>query len=380
MYNHIKILRPVGNTINTTESKVVDTPFPPFHSSFYSSGTAALAATIIAARNRRPDIDKPEVLVPAYGCPDLISAIIYADAIPVLVDLEPDSPRMSLKQLGNLITDKTTAIIAVRFFGISERNESLSILAKQHDLTLIEDSAQGFPTTDLDSYWHGDFTILSFGRGKPVNLLGGGAVLTKNPEQIKLLPEPSPFQKSYLNMVKYKIKLFLYNQSIHPLAYGLINQIPGLHIGETIYKPLHAINSMADFTKSLLYSNLSSYRARNSCQKRYNEFFQEFDSEKIIDLPSTLTHDMSQPLLRYPILIKDVSLREQIYQELKFCGASLMYKLPLHEINNVNRLIKPANYKYPNATEFSHQLLTLPTHEAVDDSTLQTIRSTVNKI
>jgi len=386
MTNHFKILRPVGNPIDITETDIGDNPFSPFHSCLYNSGTAALAAAIMAIHKQRPCLDKPgssnkpEILIPAYGCPDLISAIVYAGAIPVLVDLEPDSPWMSLEQLRNSITHRTIAIIAVRFFGLPERYEELSILAKQHNLVLIEDSAQGFPVKDPGSYWQGDFIILSFGRGKPVNLLGGGAVLARDSRLIKLLPEPSPVQSTFTNKIKYKLKLFLYNQSMHPFAYGLISRSPGLHVGQTIYKPLTTVNNIPDFTKSLLGANLRAYQNRKFCQKEYSNIFQAYGKEQLIDLPVKLAHNMSQPLLRYPILVKNYPMRDLLYKKLKSYGASLMYKQPLPQIDNVGNLIKQPNTNYPNATCLARQLLTFPTHEAVDNTTLQIIQRAVKEI
>lgn len=377
MSPYIKKIRPVGNTINTTKNNIDDSPFSPFYTQFYNSGTASLAATIIAAIKLKPDINNPEVIVPAYGCPDLISAVIYAKAIPVLVDLEPDSPQMSLQHLKNLVSDKTVAVIAVRFFGIPERNEELYQIAKSYNAILIEDSAQGFPVHNMDSYWQGDFVILSFGRGKPVNLLGGGAVLARNQTLMNLLPDSPTEKNSLKNDVKYILKLFLYNLSIQPTAYGLITKIPGLNIGLTVYKPLNALGRMSDFSKQRLTSNLKSYRNRINQQKEYLKFFKKGNGELVYDLPSKLSYDMSQPLLRYPVIVKNESMRKQLYKKLKPYGASIMYKEPLHEIENVGRLLKQPANDYPNANKFARQLLTLPTHEAANKKVLLTIQEII---
>lgn len=379
MRNQIKILRPVGNTITARIDKTNGTFFSSYNSSFFNSGTASLAAAIIASHKLKHGIKQPEVIVPAYGCPDLISAIIYAKAIPVLVDLEVDSPFLSIEQMNTVINENTIAIVAVRFFGISEQNKKLTEIAKQHNIILIEDSAQGFPTNDIESYWNGDFVVLSFGRGKPVNLLGGGAVLTRNAELMKLLPSPTPFKESISGKIKYNLKLFLYNQTIHPIAYGLITKVPGLNIGQTIYKPLRDIEAISSHTKLLLTSNIEAYKKYKNCQIEYNNFFRELNDNKIINLPATLSHDFEQPLLRYPILIKNKSARNRIYNLLKPYGASLMYKDPLHKISNIGNLIKKQNNFYSNATHFSQQLLTLPTHEGVDNNVIGIIKKIIKE-
>lgn len=378
MTNFLKVIRPAGNIITISSSDIQWEPAS-FNYSYYNSGTESLAAAIIASIKLKSNIKNPEVIIPGYACPDLISAIIYAKAIPVIIDLKENSHLMSLEHLSNAITKNTVAIIAVRFFGLAERSKELSIIAKRHNIILIEDSAQGFPVGNLDSYWDADVIILSFGRGKPINLLGGGAVLCREPEFIKNLPIPLPPSNSALNSIKYKLKLRLYNQSIHPLAYGLISQIPGLKIGQTTYKPLVELKSISNDTLHLIKSNIEAYIKRKGCQKKYQQLLKNCNNEQLIDLPSKLKHDMSQPLLRYPILVNDILMRDRLYEKLKPYGASLMYKQPLYEINKVGPLIKKLDYKYQNATLFSKKLITLATHEGISRKVFSKIERILNE-
>jgi len=290
---------------------------------------------------------------------------------------------MSLDKLSDAITDKTIAIIAVRFFGIDEQFKDILEITKKNNILLIEDSAQGFPvnkTEEDDSYWHGDLIVLSFGRGKPVNLLGGGAVLTSNSKLLKLLPEPTAVEDTLIDKIKYKLRVILYNLTIQPFAYGLLTRIPGLKIGQTIYKPLINIKGMHSTTKSLLSSNIEAYQTRKNCQAKYRHIFKDYDDNLLLDIPKVLEHDMTQPLLRYPVLIRDTIKRDAIYKKLKSYGASLMYQKPLHLIDGIGDLIKPPNNDYPNANLFAKQLLTLPTHEGVDKNTLDIITNAINEI
>ena len=94
--------------------------FSPYMPVFYQSGTASLAAAIGAAIRNKPT-EKPEVILPAYGCPDLVSAAVFAGAKPVLVDLENDRPWMNLEQLSASINSNTVAVVAVDLLGIPER-------------------------------------------------------------------------------------------------------------------------------------------------------------------------------------------------------------------------------------------------------------------
>jgi len=371
----INIVRPVGNSITTKRCELSNLPFSPFHEHYYQSGTASLAAAIIASHRLKPDIKYPEVIIPAYGCPDLVSAVVHAGAIPVLVDIELDSPNMAHEQIQSSITQNTIAVVAVRFFGIAEQYSELKAICHKSGLILIEDSAQGFPISKFDTYWQGDFIILSFGRGKPVNLLGGGAVLGRDSNLMKRLPQPAIQKESFADFIKQKVKLTLYNSSIHPLLYGLITRLPGLSIGQTIYKTLEELNYISKFTHSLLAANLAAYQNRITIQKEYHDFLETLPGKLIINLPGALDHPMQSPLLRYPILIKDVAIRNKVYDKLKYVGASLMYQQPLHKIDGVEALIKDSGREYPHASRLSGHLLTLPTHAGISSNNRLTIKN-----
>ncbi len=370
MLNSFKKIRPVGNYISTKKVSPTCYSLYSYLTYYCNSGTAALAATIVAACKLKPEIKTPEIIIPAYACPDLISAIVYAKAMPVLLDLKKNTPEISLELLEKSITNNTVAIVSVRFFGITEKSRQLLEIAKKYKLIVIEDSAQGFPVENIDTYWHGDFIIISFGRGKPVNLLGGGAVLSRNKKLMDLLPIPSKIQASLIDKIKYKLKLFLYNRTINPIVYGFISRLPGLKLGQTIYKKLDDIECISRSTVLLLNSNLNTYKTRKTCQNKIHSILQNIDSTKIIDIPFALNHDMSQPLLRYPILIKDPVMRSALFKELQPYGASIMYQQPLYNIDIASQYIKKNYNNYPNATQFSSQLITLPTHEDIDSRIL----------
>lgn len=169
-------LPPAGNPITLKKSEKIPTWLEAVIESskfqLYGSGTSALAAAIKAAIANK-GINQAEVLLSAYTCPELVSAILFAGANPVLVDFESKRPWLDLVELDNKLTDKTVAIIAVSLFGIPERFDKLKAIIRDRGVVLIEDSAQYFPASDRDIEWQGDLTVLSFGRGKPISLLGG---------------------------------------------------------------------------------------------------------------------------------------------------------------------------------------------------------------
>lgn len=374
-------LRPVGNPITLKKEPLDRTQFGNFHVEFYQSGTAALAAAIIAIKKLKSKSHRtPEVILPAYACPDLISAALYAGVKPVLVDLEQNTCWMDLSLVKQRITENTIAVIAVKFLGISERMSKLREICDEYALSLIEDSAQGFPISNPDSYWQGDLNILSFGRGKPINLLGGGAVLTRNEEIQDYLINPTEIFNTLSGTAKYLSKTLLYNALIKPVFYGLALKLPGMNIGETTYKELSHISAMPRDIKDLLNTNISAYKTYLNKSVDIQSLIRILNSSKLSDLVMTSHHDLEYPLLRYPLLIANKQLRDELHAALMPLGASVMYKKPLIHIKNLPTSFKDENTRYSNAENFADRLITFPTHSGISTEILEQIRARITAI
>ena len=370
-------LPPVGNPVCLSKQPdlVLSSLFASYQTQFYASGTAALAAAITAAMKLKNG-SGPEIILPAYGCPDLVSAVIYAGAKPVLVDLEADRPWFNLSQLASAITENTVAIVAVNLFGISERWTKLRELAKQSDIVLIEDSAQYFPGGDERQEWQGDFVVLSFGRGKPVSLLGGGAVLTADTSLYELLPKPQKNTASLSQRFIFGLKARLYNAMISPFVYWVPQALPFLHLGETRYHTLLDIKALDQVREKLLASNIMQYRNDVKATKRSEKISTMLDSlGQSVNLPQVCGMNVNRHLLRFPLLLEAES-RDRIYQKLKRAGlgVSKMYPASLPEISGLGHVLDEKQ-SFPSAQAFAARLLTLPTHAYVSDENIEKIET-----
>jgi len=377
-------LPPVGNPVCLSRSDKQDALIQIFGSSYkpyyFASGTAALAAAIMAA-SRLKSVDEPEVIVPAYGCPDLISAAVFAGVKPVLVDLEADRPWMNLEQLLARISTQTVAIVAVNLFGISERMDQLRPLAEQSEVVLIEDSAQAFPSRNEQDIWAGDLVVLSFGRGKPVSLLGGGAVLCREGAHEALYGLlPCGREQQPVNVPQqliFKLKAALYNRMIFPRLYWLPQAMPFLHLGETRYYPLTSIEGMDRIRLSMLPANVKAYLDNSlKIQEKIEEMLGDLDLEVcgITDLPNACKIADGRRLLRYPLLVEP-GARDQLYGELfrSGLGPSLMYPTVLPKISGLRSILQSQGV-FPAASSFAERLLTLPTHQQVSQADIAKMR------
>ena len=377
----LQTLRPVGNKIFYKPGPLKSELFSPFHSTYYQSGTAALSATLLAAKKIFPEVKQPKILIPAYTCPDIISAARYAKVMPILIDFESNLPWMNLKSIQDIIeTDSSIiAVVAINFLGIPERITELSKLVENKKILLIEDSAQDFPVSSDGFSSESDFIISSFGKGKPLALLGGGIVLTKNTQLNNALPTAELANITFIERLKHKIKVSLYNVIITPFFYYLLSRLPFIKLGETVFKPLTELKACPQYILNLIESNYNRYSRQKIITQQYKELLNKINSDKIVDLPSST--NTKKHLLRYPILVTDLSLHNKIITALDEhdLGASLMYKKALPEITGITGdMFEGKGVTFNNAKYFASQLITLPTHEAVSSKVLHKIFDTLN--
>ena len=101
------------------------------------SGTDALHMALWAAGIGNGD----EVLVPAYTFLAGALSVLHQGAVPIFVDIQPDSYNMDPSQIEKRITPKTKAIIPVHLGGLPADMDEINTIAKKHGLVVIEDAA-----------------------------------------------------------------------------------------------------------------------------------------------------------------------------------------------------------------------------------------------
>lgn len=148
------------------------------HALAVSNGTVALHLAVEALRITTGD----EVIVPNLTFAASINAIIYAGATPVLADIDTATLNIDVDQIESLITDKTKAIMVVHLYGYPCDMETISAIAKKHNLLVIEDCAEAlgskFKGQPVGSF--GDAATFSFFGNKTITTGEGGMVIFKN--------------------------------------------------------------------------------------------------------------------------------------------------------------------------------------------------------
>ena len=366
-------LSPVGESIALQTKLQSDSSLFPEHYDLLllNSGTAALSLAMTIAAGAA-ETTSPEVILPAYGCPDLLAAAYYAGLRPVLVDIQADSPRYQDAALSAAITGDTVAIVAVNFLGIAEDLPNLRSRCDRHGLLLIEDDAQYLPLGSEPSSYFGDLVVHSFGRGKPVALVGGGALLIRRPAVTvsSAVVDRLPFQR--LTEREWRLKARLFNQILRPQVYQLLALLPFLHIGVTRYHALDGIERMDSWREPYLRHNIELYRARSrQTQQQLDAGVEALNTSTFINLPRSL-QSLDRPLLRYPLLCRSEKQCEALFLgfENHGLGASRMYRRALPQIENIPN---PIAGRFVGAEAFAGRLVTLPLTSFVDQSRLDKI-------
>ncbi|PTB98768.1 hypothetical protein C9993_06400 [Marinobacter sp. Z-F4-2] len=274
-------LRPVGSRVPLPKTVSSDFSAPwagHYHPAYVNSGTAALSLAVKLSLRCKVIKQDPEVILPAYGCPDLIAAVVAQGARPVLVDLVEDRPWMDLEAVKAALTDNTVGIVSVGFLGIPERLGALRRLADDAGAMLIEDSAQGFPPFSSGNGL-ADYVVLSFGRGKPINLMGGGALLIRKDHMAESASDLAALTTTAVSGgPAWQLRRRLFNLLLTRPLYGLVERMPFLRIGSTVYHPLERVCRQLP-VEGLLEAGVEGFNQRKDSGAVYSEALAEL-SEK----------------------------------------------------------------------------------------------------
>ncbi|HEX2015688.1 MAG TPA: dTDP-4-amino-4,6-dideoxygalactose transaminase [Solirubrobacteraceae bacterium] len=148
-----------------------------------SSGTSALEMAVLLAGIGPGD----EVLMPSFTFVSGANAVALRGAVPVFVDVSPDTLNLDPELLAAAITPRTRAVLPTHYAGVGAEMQTIGAVAAQHGLIVIEDAAQGILSTyrgrPLGTI--GSLGALSFHETKNVTCGEGGALLVNDPELIE---------------------------------------------------------------------------------------------------------------------------------------------------------------------------------------------------
>lgn len=325
-----------------------------------SSGKAALTLILKGLSSIR---SRKKVLIPAYTCYSVPSAVVKAGLEIELCDLDPDTLDFDYAQLERLADSDTLCIVSTHLFGIPSDVDRVRRICEERGIFLVEDAAQamGVEIGGRNLGTLGDAGFFSLGRGKNITCGSGGIILTSSKEiseSIKRyhqeLGEEPPAE--YLRSIAEVVLMTLF---LHPLLYWFPKGLPFLGIGETRFDPGFPVYRLSGFKAGILASwreKMEEYNRRRLMNGRYY-----MDALRL--RKGWKIHSADIPFLRFPVYAKDPDAKVRACDRYGVLGVSPMYPDSVNRIDDLRDKFSEA--RYPGAEQIAQRLMTLPTHVIV---------------
>jgi len=311
------------------------------HAVAVASGTDALHLALRAAGITAGD----EVITSPFTFIATAEAISYLNAVPVFVDIRPDTFNMDISKLEAAITAKTKAIIPVHLYGQPVEMDLLMQIARKHKLRVIEDCAQSFGAEyqGKKTGSFGDFGCFSFFPSKNLGAYGDGGMLITHDDD---LAAHARSLRNHGSRVRYYHEEVGFNSRLDEMQAAIL-QVKFKHIEE--YNAQRHQNAML-----------------------YNTYL----ANPGISTPHELTN-VKHVYHQYTIRLKN---RDKVKQVLDAEKVSCMiyYPVPLHlQIAYKDLGMKPGSL--PMAEQAAAEVLSLPMYPELSESQIRQVADAVTK-
>ncbi len=196
-----------------------------------ANGTDALQIALMACGLKRGD----EVIVPAFSFVATAEVVALLGLRPVFVDVNEITFNIDVSKIEAAITPRTRAIIPVHLYGQMADMETIMMIAKKHDLFVIEDAAQAIGAKILtprgimlSAGATGTFGCTSFFPTKNLGAFGdGGAIFTNDPElakKAKTIANHGSSEKYYNDIIGINSRLDTIQAAILDVKLGELNK------------------------------------------------------------------------------------------------------------------------------------------------------------
>lgn len=252
-----------------------------------------------------------EVIMPAYTFVSTADAFVLRGAVPVFVDIRPDTMNIDETLIEDAITEKTKAIVPVHYAGVACEMDTIMDIAKRHNLKVVEDAAQGvlafYKGKALGTI--GDFGAYSFHETKNYSMGEGGALLIRDKKDVE---EAEIMREKGTNRSKF--------------FRGQIDKYTWVNYGSS-YLP-------SDMNAAYLYAQLEIAdeinEARLACWNRYYEQLLPLKKAGKIDLPTVPEGCVHNAHMFY-IKARDLEQRTRFISYMKENGVlTVFHYIPLH--------------------------------------------------
>lgn len=252
-----------------------------------------------------------EVIMPSYTFVSTADAFVLRGAVPVFVDIRPDTMNLDETKIEAAVTERTRAIAPVHYAGVSCEMDKIMEVAEKYGLTVIEDAAQGILSTYKGKALGtiGDYGCFSFHETKNYSMGEGGALLIRdkrNVERAEIIREKGTNRAKFFR--------------------GQIDKYTWVDAGSS-YLPgdMNAAYLMAQFDRAD-----EVFEDRMRSWKLYEELLKPLADQGKIELPYIPDHCTHNAHMFY-IKARDLEERTALIQYLKEHDIQAVFHyIPLH--------------------------------------------------
>lgn len=336
-----------------------------------SSGKAAIVLILQTLHEINPERD--EVLIPAYTCYSVPSAIVRAGFKVRLCDLSPGTLDFDFDRIiEELENPRLLCVIPTHLYGMPADIDRLKSLIGRRDIFVLEDAAQA-----MCGEWHGkklgtqgDVGLFSLGRGKAFSTVEGGMILTNNDEIGRIVRKRLAACKGYgyFDCLKLIFNAVALSILIYPGIYWLPKLLPFLKLGETHFNPSFPIRGMSAFQAGMAIKWETSIKKLKATRSK--------NANKIagygIRVPGICSGTIPD-LIRYPVLVADTETKKNILKKSERMGLGISDGYP-DSIDGIDELSKLSGSDgFPVAKDVAERIVTLPVHPYVNENDIKNI-------
>ena len=271
------------------------------------SCTAALEMAAMLADLEPGD----EVIMPSYTFVSTANAVVLRRAVPVFVDIRPDTLNLDESLLEAAVTRRTKAIFVVHYAGVCVEMDAVRDVAARHGLLVVEDAAHALMATYRGELAGtlGDLACLSFHETKNIVSGEGGALLVNRAEYVaraEVLRDKGTNRARFLQ--------------------GQVDKYSWVDIGSS-YVPSELV---AAFLRAQLDAVEQITADRVATWNRYHKAFAGIETRGGVRRPSVPPHCCHNGHIYY-LLLPTREIRDRLIKDLTKDGINAIFHyVPLH--------------------------------------------------
>lgn len=252
-----------------------------------------------------------EIIMPSFTFVSTANAFALRGAVPVFVDIRPDTLNIDETLIESAITAHTRAICVVHYAGVACEMDTIMDIATRHGLKVVEDAAQAifssYKGRPLGSI--GDLAALSFHETKNVIAGEGGALLVNDPaliERAEIIREKGTNRSKYFR--------------------GLVDKYTWVDIGSS-YLPSELV---AAFLAAQLEQGDNLTAQRLAIWGRYHTWAEPLEARGLLQRPTIPAGCMHNAHMYY-LLLDGLEQRSTFIDRMQAAGiGAVFHYVPLH--------------------------------------------------